>query len=512
MLVTILTSGRCPPPSVAGRVLLGLAVVSWCGLMAPLLTAGPLVLDEHCSYWTIEAGIPGTSWGRSLDYAAMPPLSCWIQQLFLTVLGKSELVFRLPSALAFLGAIIAVYGLGRDVQHEFAGGLAALLLAWHPEAMDEVRIGRCYGLVLLLATGVVWSTRHWLRQRRSWSAGLIWSLLSAALLWTHYTPALLVIVTGAMVVLTILRERPLDRQAVLMAGLSLLLLVVLCFPLLAPVTRLREWGPYLNFSATGVTIWQVIGPIWWLGLPAATFPLMFGRKLSDLSSLCRDRTLWLLAACSLLPLLAMFMLSSGELSSLANPRYRVAYVPAGCVLLAVLWTGQRRWWVSIPVAVLVTAGAWLWEPQRPWQPGRLGSLADRDWFALSQELLIQSRAGEPLYVQSGLVEGFLVPAFSNDDAFLEYVACRVSRFYVETPHPRIALPFLWSAETEAAADYKHRLQQGPDTLWIAAATDTDLNRRSLFDFQSLAKSQGFRPVDQHTWSNAVLLKYQRTSD
>jgi uncharacterized membrane protein len=152
-----------------GRVLLAIACLSSVGLMVPMLTAGPLVLDEHGSYWMIDSDLPGTTLERSLNYTAIPPLSGWLQEAFLAVLGKTENVFRLPSAVCHLLAVIVIYLAGTSLRDRGLGGIAAMLLAWHPEAVDEVRIARCYGLVLLMASLVMWCTVRWLKfspQRR----------------------------------------------------------------------------------------------------------------------------------------------------------------------------------------------------------------------------------------------------------------------------------------------------------------------------------------------------------
>jgi len=162
-------------------LILGL-VVSWAVLMWPLIDAGPLVLDEHGSYWIIDAEIPGSSLSRALNYAAIPPLSSWLQEVFLWTFGKSEFVFRLPSALCMLGAILVTFQVGREMGNVATGGMAALLLTWHPEAMDEVRIARCYGLLMLLSAGLVWMTLRWKRSPASPIYALLWSVAAVGVL------------------------------------------------------------------------------------------------------------------------------------------------------------------------------------------------------------------------------------------------------------------------------------------------------------------------------------------
>ena len=90
----------------------------------------------------------------------------------------------------------------------------------------------------------------------------------------------------------------------------------------------------------------------------------------------------------------------------------------------------------------------------PWELGRLGSPTDAEWREANLFLSTHSKTGEPIYVQSGLAESNLVPAFPDDDLFLEYVACRVSRFYVEASHPRFGLPFHWDGPGNVRARFR----------------------------------------------------------
>ena len=91
---------------------------------------------------------------------------------------------------------------------------------------------------------------------------------------------------------------------------------------------------------------------------------------------------------------------------------------------------------------------------------------------------------------------------------MEYAASRVSKFYLPTAHPRVALPYFWDEATQQF--YQDYLKtQSPPTLWIACATDTDLNRGSLVGIQQIAEKIGYRVDTQKTWPHAVLLRMTR---
>ena len=493
-----------------GRAMLGLSVVSWCFLTSPLLNAGPLALDEHGSYWIVDSDLPGTSLRRSLDYAAIPPLSSWLQGAFLLVLGKSEWAFRLSSALCFLAAIGLCYLAGKELRDGMTGGIAALIIVWHPEALDEVRIARCYGLVLCLGAVVLWTAIRWQRSPQSLFWAICWSLSGAALLWTHYTSVLLVAISGLGVAISVAGRRGLGGITLWKLLLAALLLAGLCLPLVPSIFRLVEWGPFLNYSGADATVWNVIGPLWWAGLPVAWgLTRILNRGAS--SSLAPKSGYWLTFACAVLPVLIFAGFASGEVSSLTNSRYRVAYAPAAACLIALLLTSTPRWRVSVAAAMVLLVVSWSLSPLKPWELGRLGAAADQDWGELNAHLASDSKPDEPILVQSGLVESHLVPVFFEDRLFMEYVACRVSRFYVETPHPRYALPYFWDERTGVVAYYRNLLDSWEGrsaTFWVAGATDTDLNRNSLSGIESLAESAGFEAFETTIWPNATLIHYR----
>lgn len=499
------------PPSRAW-VLCVFALVSGCGLMWPMASASPLALDEHVSYWLISTGHPGDTLTRCLDYGATPPLPSWLEMAFLAVFGRHELVFRLPSALCYLAAIFVTYGIGAAIGDRWTGGLAALLLAWHPEALDEVRIARCYGLVLLLSTVLLWITVRWLKGTPSWRWPLSWGLAAAALMWTHYTAAPLVACVG----LTMPFARDLragGRPRIIHVLLAGAVLVVLSLPLVPAVLRLREWSPFLNYMSGDQPLWQTVGPLWWLGLPAGLLIAWTCRRALGGGSPGEPGPLLCLAVWTLVPLTCLALLAHGDLANLANPRYRVPYAPGGACLIALLLRrANARPSVMLTAAVAVLAVSWWSSGTMPWQLRRLGDPTDQQWKSVAETIEADGTPGEPLLVQSGLVESHLVPVYRDDPLFMEYVACRAGQFYIESAHPRAALPFLWNDDSGIIEFYESRLRSigtdGPGSFWVASATDTDLNRNSLAGIQRLAHDAGFVPTAEYQYSAVTLVHYR----
>lgn len=498
-------------PRDLGWLIVGL--LSGGALMAPLLNAGPLALDEHGSYWLVSSDLPGTTLQRSLDYAAIPPLSAWLELAFLAVFGKSELVFRLPSALCYLAAIAVVWSVASQVAGRTAGGVAALLLAWHPD-VDEVRIARCYGLLMLLAAVLLWCTVQWRCAPRSRTWPVAWALAAAGLMWTHYVALPLIgIVWLTLLLATDDSQQPhVSRLASLAAGA---LAALLCLPLAPAILRLREWSPVLNYMPEGQPWWQTLGPLWWAGAPTGLITAACIRTTSRHEPIPLRRAL-LPAIWTLVPLLCLTLLARGDLSSLANPRYHIPYAAGSACLIAVLLRAvARRSWTVWLGAVTVIGVTWSLTAGAPWQLRRLGAPADVEWRNAARMIQETGVAGEPVFVQSGLVESYLVPVLYDDPLFLEYVGCRISRFYLEQHHPRIGLPYFWDHPPELSPAFGRMMSPEsaePDSFWIAAATDTDLNLASLAGIERLARAAGFDRVVEQRGPNMTILRYQRRAE
>lgn len=476
--------------------------------MAPLWRAGPLALDEHGSYWLVDSELPSSASQRSLDYAAIPPLSAWLEQAFLYAFGSSEFVFRLPSALCYLAAIGVAWLASAHLMDRFTGGLAALLLAWHPD-VDEVRIARCYGLLMLLSALLIWCTVLWRRDPRSRYWPLVWAIVAAGCLWTHYVALPLI----GMAWLTVFVKPdetnvPSIRLPAVMTGG--LLTALLCVPLAPAILRLREWSPFLNYMPDGQPWWRTLGPLWWAGAPAGLLVAGLARSRRHTGPIPWRRVL-LPALWTLVPLACLVLLARGDMSSLANPRYRIPYAAAGACFLAAGLRALNPRPLATTLAALVAIGAtWGFSETNPWQLRRLGAPADVEWHNAAQFIQMLGRPGEPVFVQSGLVESYLVPAMYNDPLFLEYVGCRISRFYLQAHHPRVGLPYFYETPPELAQALKQNMSPETDVplaFWVAAATDTDLNQASLAGIERLAGSAGFRLDLQRRGPNMTLLRY-----
>lgn len=495
-----------------GGALLMTALATGCWLMWPLLDAGPLALDEHGSYWLVDSDLPGSALERSLGYAAIPPLSAWLQQAFLAAFGRSEFAFRLPSALCYLAAIGMTWWIATHLADRTAGGMAALLLAWHP-LLDEVRIARSYGLLMLLSAVLLWCTVRWRRYPESWRWPAVWGAAAAGLMWTHYVA--LPLIGVAWLTLFIRNIDPLNpRIRIAPIAAASTVAAGMCLPLVPAILRMQEWSPSLNYMPEGQPWWKIIGPLWWAGLPSGIALTLLLRRLGPRVPIVLWRAL-LPAVWTLVPLACLLLVARGNMSSLANPRYQIPYAAGGACLVAIVLRGlHARVAVNCTAIIAVIGLTWSLADGRPWNLRRLGAPADAEWRDAARRIEEIGVVGEPVFVQSGLIESYLVPSLYRDELFLEYVGCRISRFYLHTRHPRIGLPYFWDS-ADMRAEFRKTMSLGDtstDAFWIAAATDTDLNRASLAGIEQLAQSAGFVATIDDRRPNMTLLRYQHPTE
>jgi hypothetical protein len=495
-----------------GWLLLTIALASGLALMIPAMTAGPLVLDEYGTYWLAGDG-PLTMWERSLNYENIPPLSPWLHRLFMDVFGESEWSFRLPNVLWFLLAIVFSYLFGCELRGPLHGGLCALLVAWHPTALGEIQLARCYSLTLLLSAICFWAAAKWLKMPQSFRWAIPWTLSCVALVWTHY---LNIAVVGAVALIVGWR---LAIRSVLFFIVLIASLLVICAgvsPLANSFLRMSIWGEHFGFHGEP-SLRETVSPMWWVGLPlgyVAGKLFEYFRpsiRTADPSNTSRFG-LAMLLIWGLAPTIGAISISHGELASLSNPRYRIGFdVAAGCLLVTlVTWRLGMR--ASVVAVVISIAASWSAADRLPWITKRLGTRQASQWKDMALHIQRYGNEAEPVFVQSGLGESYLIPALYEDRVFLDYAACRMGRFYLKSNHAQYGLPFRWDINEEVLRFYESLLVEHQNTrhksLWLASASDTDLNISSYTFFDNMVCQNGYEIVETKQWQDAVLIHYK----
>lgn len=185
-----------------------------------------LWVDEAATWWFSRM-----VWHGDLASAALqeptPPVYYALLGLLTQVLGESDWVLRLPSALAGAAAVPAVYWLGwRLFEGEVGrrvGWVAALFLAVHPLHVFYSREARVYTLLLLLTTLLFLALWRGLETER-WRAWWPFTLVLTAICALHVSGYFLGVAVGLQILLCARgwRGRRQGLVAAAVAGLALL--------------------------------------------------------------------------------------------------------------------------------------------------------------------------------------------------------------------------------------------------------------------------------------------------
>ncbi len=327
-----------------------------------------LWLDELLS-WSMSHGV---SLAHSLVHGAATETNPPGYQLLLVLveryLGDTETMLRLPSALAGIACIPALYALGRRMYSSWVGLAAALLLAvsWAPIYFSQE--ARTYALALLatLFTLLLWyplfvSRVRTVKSPRRWMASYVAAAL--VLLYLHYYGILIVLGQALFALYLHRRGGGEDRQrvrntylVVFLAYLPWLLVGVYQYVRLHNVDWITEPQPrflfdYLRFA------FNDYDPFAWIALGAlvalAILVVLQRRRAAQADFVREDAIIlgWLL-----FPLVAAYLVSIIGRPLLVT-RYLLIAVPAIYLIVArvlALLPGPR--WVRT-AAVMVLAAA-----------------------------------------------------------------------------------------------------------------------------------------------------------
>lgn len=154
----------------------------------------PLWQDEAFT-WALVQG----SYAQIVDGAAgdrHPPLYYLIVSLFSWIVDRDELV-RLPSALAYVGAVALVGSAARRHFGEGAGLVAASVVALAPVAVLHALNARMYATLLFFGAAMLWGGLDLVRGDRPRRGAIVVGLAAAGAVWTHYAGLAAIAAAGA---------------------------------------------------------------------------------------------------------------------------------------------------------------------------------------------------------------------------------------------------------------------------------------------------------------------------
>ena len=381
-------------------ILLGVPAV-----LALLPIGSAFWLDETGSYWLIRGGFADiarrcTVLPQSMLYTAL----LWgIDQ----IAGHSEIVFRVPSALAIIAAVYLLYRLAREEFGREAALAAAALFASAPLAMGAARDARPYALGALCVVAASLLVLRWMRTGR-FAYGLAFAAAAALAIHFHFFFAP---VLGAHALYLLLVARRRQIRAAHAAA------VVLCFgALVAPL------GPqFIQLAGTSVARTYVETPavmdlVWRLIPVSVVIPAVcvlivtiadrFWKGRPPQRRTSRSVLTFVLAWAFLSPAI-LWVLSVSTPTHIFISRYLLCAAPGLALLWAVVLSAPRplvlrRAFLAVAVATSLLGSnstQWLFDHSR--ERG--------DWRAALAFIERQTAAdAAPVLLRSGFIESDLM--------------------------------------------------------------------------------------------------------
>ncbi len=296
-----------------------------------LAIRAPLWLDETGSYWEIYRGF-WPIWARQgLTYVTYPDI-LWF---FTRVLGTSETALRIPSVLAMLGALWALYRSAREFLEPDLAWIAVIIFSINPVVAFAAVDIRPYAFAALVINLSIWTA---LRLRRSESLRLaaLFGLCSAFILYFQYLFA--VILPALLVCFFAFPGKP-RRIRWQQFAIAVAVFVVACLPLIPAVVNL--------FTTSGSHIFDVapqfadllwtLAPGW---LPIALCVTATAAVTAALRARTKQevrfdhRTALTCAALALVPVLTLYLISVATPLHIFTARHRLVALPG----ITLCWT------------------------------------------------------------------------------------------------------------------------------------------------------------------------------
>lgn len=424
--------------------------------------ADSLWLDELHTDWGTGGGL-----SQVADRAAQgnqPPLYFWLVWLVRRVVD-SEAALRLVSLTASGLVPLVFWRLTKSIGRESFPPAAVLLAAWW-WASDDVAIffgqeARPYALVQLLALLQFAAGWNLVTEPTRGARALFW-LLSAALIYLHYTAGLLLVGELAAYGIWLWGAHTHSgpeyrgRELIIDGLLFGLVLAPLFGPLASIAEHRHEWRQFVKLPSV-----LEIGRLY-PALVAAPIVLLARRK--TLPQL-------LVARSFLIPMLLALLLTSFGALPLFFPRYLAALLPLGWLLLGILPNLVQK---ATPRRVLL--GLMLIAPllmnhhlRDALQTGRPISDHDEDWrgaAALFREQTNQAGDAPLLLVAPRLIEGQRLAADSSE-RFRNYLLFPASARYDFGIDTSQMIP-LRGPPLEIASEADARRLRGAGQVWVLA--------------------------------------------
>ena len=429
----------------------------------------PMWLDECHTAWTVDSDSLAGVVGKAAD-GNQPPLYFMLVWAVAQVFGLNESSLRLISLVSGSALMIVASLWARSLTNRWSAAvLVAALIAFDGQFIFYATEARSYALVQLI--GLVQAIFFWrilsneseqfqykLETRTSesfitqWLPLLttfaIWTLLSIAILYCHYTSVWLLVAEAVVVLVLSIADRKFPIRF-FCAGIAIIAAMVpACWNIATVFDRRENWS---TVSSNG-QLWTDIEPwlVNWILIPIgfafAAWMIGFMRPSeTDSSGQQRtERVLWLWIV--LWAIIGPVGIASAELFGVA-PMALVRYSIVCWVAIAIFASLPLK--LSSPRVSWIVAGVILgssffsnWWTQELVSLKRLPVFRDEDWVSTAA-VLAESGSSEPIFQLADVIED--IDAISiTDERFRDYLLFPIGGAKAvhgsEASQPTIALP------------------------------------------------------------------------
>ena len=214
-----------------------LIILSFIGLVLRFYNLGfnSFWLDEASTNAYALMSIPDI-WKATAGGEFNPPLFYAIEHLMLT-LGNNEVVLRFVPALVGVLTIPLIYFAGKEFMDRNVGIIAAAAFALSPFLIFYSQEARAYSMMLFFVTFsmVFYFKALKINDLKNWA---LFGILSAFAFWTHFYSFVIFFALVFYALIMQITNLQKNLQNLKMIALSIVLFVILCFPLILLVIQL----------------------------------------------------------------------------------------------------------------------------------------------------------------------------------------------------------------------------------------------------------------------------------
>lgn len=374
--------------AVLGLVLAGICVIWSAGISSSLW------LDETITAWIANAPLAIVT-ERVLAFQGQSPLYFWLVALIIKSIGFSELIIRLPSIIAGVISLVALYHLSRGWFSSQASYFALALMLSHVEFLRAIFSARPYIFSLLFLIVSIWYLNR-LEERNRGEKLLFAGASFLIAFYFHYLIALSFLPVFALFLMVRLghaRGLNLTSLALLLSG------ALLAIPGIAQMMALRQRIEIYSFAPpiSFVPILKSIVPLESVIFAGITVVLLFIFLSKESRTIRKGQTplLMISVAIVLIPILTLVTLSVATGESFLLGRYAIGTTIG--VALVGAWMIDRfvashsRWWAVVIILLVITINPREWHHE--------------DWRSSLRNAELESPGdNKVIFLYSGLAE------------------------------------------------------------------------------------------------------------